>query len=152
VAVLVSRPDVKSRPPAGNRKGGPDSYVITTVRIPAQVPAPRALPTVTLADLPPTIRARTKVDPLSGCWRCCLGYLDPDGYAQFRGRMAHRVVWERLVGPIPDGYVIDHVARLGCIWRCCLWPLHLEPVTIATNNMRSRNCAGHQAARLGQAA
>lgn len=90
----VSHPDVRGRPLVTSRKGGPNTYTITSIRIPA-------LPALTLDDLPPTIRARTVVDPVTGCWRCCGGYLDPDGYAQFRGRMAHRVVWEHLIAPIP---------------------------------------------------
>jgi HNH endonuclease len=131
--VLVSHPEVKGRPPG--QESGPDANaVITDIRIPGR-------PTITLDDLPLTIRARTIIDPVSGCWRCCGGYLDPDGYAQFRGRMAHRVVWEHLVGEIPPGHVLDHVQRRGCRWRDCIWIQHLEPVTIAVNNMRSNSAS-----------
>lgn len=45
---------------------------------------------------------------------------------------AHRVVYERFVGPIPEGYVLDHLCRVpGCV---C--PTHLEPVTQRENILR----------------
>ena len=130
----MPHPDVKGRPPG--QGSGPDAYtVITTTRIPTLITA------VTPDDLPKTIQQRTIIDPETGCWRCCLGYLDAAGYAQFRGRMAHRVVWEHLVGPSPPGHVLDHVRRRGCRWCDCIWPGHLEPVTIAVNNARSNSAS-----------
>lgn len=45
---------------------------------------------------------------------------------------AHRVVYERLVGPIPDGLVIDHLCRV----HPCVNPAHLEAVTIGENSRR----------------
>ena len=48
-------------------------------------------------------------------------------------RRAHRLVYETLVGPIPDGLVLDHL----CKNVQCVNPDHLEPVTQAVNLDRS---------------
>ena len=47
------------------------------------------------------------------------------GVATRRSGLAHRVVYEALVGPIPDGLTLDHVCRV----RHCVNPRHLRPVT-----------------------
>jgi hypothetical protein len=47
-------------------------------------------------------------------------------------RPAHRVVWQLLVGPIPDGLVLDHL----CEHPRCVLPTHLEPVTAVENSAR----------------
>lgn len=56
------------------------------------------------------------------------------GRARVDGRMqqAHRVAYEDVIGPIPDGLVIDHLCRN----TRCVNPLHMEPVTIAENVRR----------------
>ncbi|QNJ56915.1 HNH endonuclease [Mycobacterium phage Reindeer] len=40
------------------------------------------------------------------------------------------------VGPIPDGYEIDHVFARGCVHRDCIEPTHLEAVTRQENMAR----------------
>ena len=72
----------------------------------------------------------------TGCW-LWIGKTRKDGYgvlSLFGGfGYAHRVSYELLVGPIPDGLVIDHLCRI----RCCVNPDHLEPVTSRENLARS---------------
>lgn len=53
-----------------------------------------------------------------------------------RKRLAHRVAYELLVGPIPRGLVIDHVRAWGCENTLCVNPLHLEAVTNRENVLR----------------
>src|SRR5262245_17007433 len=44
----------------------------------------------------------------------------------------HRFLWERLNGPVPDGFQLDHLCRV----RNCLNPDHLEVVTCRENVLR----------------
>lgn len=72
-----------------------------------------------------------------GCWEWT-GTLNRDGYGSFQlghgvAARAHRVLYEQLVGPIPEGLHIDHL----CYNPCCVRPDHLEPVTQAENNRRA---------------
>ena len=64
-----------------------------------------------------------------------------DGYGLIKvgGKhvVAHRMAYELLVGPIPEGMEIDHVKARGCLSRSCCNPDHLEPVTHAENVRRS---------------
>lgn len=73
---------------------------------------------------------------LSGSGNCWIwtGSLDPDGYGRWREgfKLAHRVVYEALVGPIPAGMELDHT----CYVRECVNPAHLEVVTGKENRRR----------------
>lgn len=51
--------------------------------------------------------------------------------------LAHRAVYEAMVGPIPEGMVIDHLCRV----RNCVKPEHLEAVTQAENLRRGNRWA-----------
>lgn len=74
-----------------------------------------------------------KVDRTGDCW-IWTAARHIKGYGQFwhLGKMsqAHRVAYESLVGPIPNGMQLDHV----CHMRCCVNPEHLHPVTSKENS------------------
>lgn len=50
------------------------------------------------------------------------------------GAAAHRVVYERLIGPIAAGLQLDHLCRN----RDCVNPAHMEPVSPSENYRRAR--------------
>lgn len=82
-----------------------------------------------------------KVDKTGCCWRWTAS-LDAGEHGQFNLgttadgkkliRRAHRISYTWLVGPIPDGLVLDHLCR----HRECVNPKHLQPVTHWENIMR----------------
>lgn len=65
------------------------------------------------------------------CWEW-LGAVQSAGYGFITGRLAHRLAYEEMVGPIPEGLVIDHL----CCNRTCCNPSHMEVVTREENSRR----------------
>lgn len=70
------------------------------------------------------------------CWYWT-GALFTQGYRQvctppFRNKKAHRVIYELIKGPVPEGLWLDHLCRK----RNCVNPNHLEPVTHRENTLR----------------
>jgi hypothetical protein len=87
---------------------------------------------VTIAE---RLLRRCEIDQATGCWLSTYsrsGY----GYAQVRlnysEAYAHCLAYEMWVGPIPDGYEVDHLCRT----RHCFCPEHLEAVTKTENILR----------------
>jgi hypothetical protein len=70
------------------------------------------------------------------------GALTSNGYGRIRDggrmRLAHIVVYEAIVGPVPDGLQLDHVAARECTSKACVNPEHLEPVTGRENTRRAK--------------
>lgn len=81
---------------------------------------------------PERITSRVTINPETGCWDWQSGSRTLDGYGTFVEGYAHRVSYETFVGPIPEGYQVDHL----CNRTRCVNPTHLEPVTPAENMRR----------------
>ena len=90
--------------------------------------------------LPERFRSRVRIDPETDCW-LWTGAGQGRGYGIFKRKpgakwsMAHRVAYETLVGPIPQGLCLDHLCRV----RNCINPGHLEAVTVRENVLRGNS-------------
>lgn len=91
--------------------------------------------------IPLDIRERLELSAETGCW-LWHGPIGRGGYGQLTHRdedgrrpVVHRVVYQSLRGPIPEGLQLDH---LCCVPRCAN-PEHLEPVTPQVNTLRRRS-------------
>lgn len=87
--------------------------------------------------------------PEGGCW-LWTGPTGSQGYGVLQNlprlsRAAHRFAYELFVGPIREGFLIDHLchnedlacpAGRGCRHRRCVNPTHLEQVTLSENVRR----------------
>lgn len=93
-------------------------------------------------------------DPSLGpCWPWIPNGLI-QGYGQFSlngvNVRAHRYAYEMLVGPIPDGLMLDHLCHARgfcpggptCPHRRCVNPDHLRPSTAQENNHRGCGWSG----------
>lgn len=85
-----------------------------------------------------------KVEKTPTCWNW-KGATTGAGYGHVSGdKMAHRVSYELIKGPIPQDNDLDHLCRN----HACVNPDHLEPVTRQENVKRGKalitNCPrGH---------
>lgn len=83
-------------------------------------------------------------DDLTQCW-LWQGGTNNSGYGSIsiKGILSgtHRVSYELLVGPIPDGLVIDHLCRT----RLCVNPNDMELVTKGENVLRGDSFAARNA-------
>ena len=89
---------------------------------------------VAAKPVPIPVRIADRID-VGDCWEWT-GGLATNGYGRIRfdGRVqaVHRIVYELLVGVIPEGLDLDHLCRN----RKCVNPDHLEPVTRSENLRR----------------
>ena len=71
------------------------------------------------------------IDPTFGCalWA---GRKTASGYGRDGLQGAHVVAWVAAFGPVPEGFVIDHLCRR----RNCCAVHHLEAVTRSENELR----------------
>lgn len=82
--------------------------------------------------------SKVAVNPVTNCWEWT-GYKINSGYGRLwdpktkKKQLAHRMAYESMIGPIPDGLQLDHLCRN----RACINPAHLEPVTKWENTRRS---------------
>lgn len=95
-----------------------------------------------------------RVDKSGGfdaCWPWLKG-INGNGYgsASWFGkiRATHRIAYELVIGPIPEGMDLDHVCHTRdrscqggrtCAHRRCVNPAHLEPVPNLVNVMRGQS-------------
>jgi hypothetical protein len=92
---------------------------------------------ITFSNSKLPLRFWNKIQVLdNGCWEwvatCRNGY----GLFRINGELvtAHRLAYEKLIGPFPVGLVADHLCR-NC---ACVNPYHIEPVTQQENILRGR--------------
>jgi hypothetical protein len=85
-------------------------------------------------DTDPVSRFWKNVEKTDSCWNWTGDKVFGYGRMNIKRKTvrAHRFGYELLVGPIPDGLVIDHLCRN----RACVNPAHLEPVTNRVNVLR----------------
>lgn len=92
-------------------------------------------------NLPESIAQRVTIETDTGHW-LWRGRPNHHGYGRIgvdgRLLLAHRYVYEQLVGPIPTGMVIDHICRV----RHCVAPHHLRVVTRTQNTLENSRSRG----------
>lgn len=72
------------------------------------------------------------VNESTGCWEWQAALFQDTGRPSFANRIAYRAGYELLIGPIPEGLVLDHL----CCNPICVNPSHLQPVTQEENRRR----------------
>lgn len=92
-------------------------------------------------------------EELGPCWLWTGQHDKKLGYAKFTMRVpgavwalsfkAHRIAYEEVIGPIPEGKELDHKCRN----RGCVNPYHTEPVTHKENVLRGEAPSAKNAAK-----
>jgi hypothetical protein len=85
--------------------------------------------------LPVRIEQKIRKEP-DGCWvwTACIGSTGGYGIVWLNGKnaYAHKVIYEMLIGKVPEGKQLDHLCRV----RNCVNPAHLEVVSCRENLLR----------------
>lgn len=88
--------------------------------------------------LPDRFKEKIDTNQNTECW-LWTGAKQSDGYGvvghENKIYLAHRKIYEILVGKIPEGLELDHKCRN----RSCVNPAHLEPVTHKENVLRGKS-------------
>ncbi len=71
------------------------------------------------------------VQKSDSCW-LWIGRKTHNGYGQYGLKYVHRISYELVHGPIPEGLTIDHLCRV----RNCINPSHMEPISMRDNILR----------------
>ena len=102
-----------------------------------KAPFPWFVVILTMALLPDNVLSKIHSMPEVGCWLWTAATTNGYGVVQINGKLqrAHRVVYEALIGKIPEGLEIDHLCRN----RSCVNPAHMEPVTGRENIARGES-------------
>lgn len=91
------------------------------------------------------IRFWANVEKTGTCWIWKGNAFQSTGYGKIviekKHLLTHRLAYELLIGPIPEGKEIDHLCRI----RLCCNPLHLEAVTHRENVVRGNSAASRNA-------
>lgn len=95
-------------------------------------------------------RLNSRIEKTDTCW-IWTGKVDKTGYGSFgmrveqacRTRSAHKIVYETLVGEVPEGMQLDHLCKVPL----CVNPDHLEIVTPRENVLRSEGIAAKNAVK-----
>lgn len=93
--------------------------------------------------LPESFRAKFAINPATQCWEWFAATGKGYGYYSWQRnmRLAHRIAYQILVGPIPAGLECDHLCRV----KHCVNPEHLELVPHSVNVLRGQSPAAKHA-------
>lgn len=111
-------------------------------------------------NAPLAVRILRDCVEVDGCWRrrvtLSTGYSLVQKPRNGGPVLAHRALYELMVGPIPAGHDLDHLCHTAdptclrdrdCPHRACCNPAHLEPVTERENTLRGSSPIALNAAK-----
>lgn len=92
-----------------------------------------------LTDLPSRIASKLAVVGQCWQWEAHSRLTSSGRYGQVRYegkvRNAHLVIYELLIGAVPEGKELHHLLPEGCVGTLCCWPGHVQPKTHRENTL-----------------